>query len=221
MESLENIYTKMANLNLTLLLAKIGIIKTLTFYQNYLQAVDQIRLGNSIPVALVKVYAPQFGLCLIAIHYILLYLLDDRLKPTEQVLLFNWLHVNGFPPVFNIFAAIFVLHNVQLICLLYTKNNRILYCLLQSIFLDQCSRRSVSVAVANVMFNFGCKAQSRSFWTYEGTFWRSATHVVNYETFFGLVRLRGVLGLRHLQLLALTIANLLNLLMLMLCEYNF
>ena len=105
MDKIETMFQTVNNIFFTQILIKMGIIKTVTFFQNYLTTVGQIKAGNT--QARYRIYFQQGSLFFISFHYFLLYLFDDNMTYRELVLQFNWLYLNGLPAIFNLMGTFF------------------------------------------------------------------------------------------------------------------
>lgn len=216
MDKIETMFQIVGNIFFTQIFIKMGIIKTVIFFQNYLTTVGQIKAGNT--QARYRICFQQGSLFFISFHYFLLYLFDDNMTYRELVLQFNWLHLNGLPAIFNLMGTFFVLYTGHLFSLMYFRNNHTLYRILQHIFSGH--RKTVSLAVAN-LFNF--RASPAVVNGSENFFWNSkstAKWAVN-RRFLGVITFSGALELKHLQMFAVLNVNLLNLIMLMTCKNIF
>lgn len=213
METLDKIVHLAEGYTLPRILLATGFLKSLTFFRANLAEVEAIRGGHNSLLATARVRLHQLNLSLIALHYVLLYALNDTLSPRQHALHPNWVLANGLPPWFSLFVAAYILFSNHVLSLLYFKNNRIVCRILRLIFLHQAAAEpdamtGISSAMALIISNF---RSSRTTTTTKPTRRSPSSSVagemVNEGLFDGNVSKGQVF--RYLQLLALSSVNLL------------
>lgn len=150
MENFDYSFRFVSNFFLTKLLFATGFFKTIEFYQKYIISVDKITNGQF--QSKLEVALKLFSLVLTAKNYAFLYLFHDSLSLRQHVLYFNWVVLSGFPPWFNLCAAVFVLFSVQTLYVQYFQNNGVLFRILQTVFQNQ-TLTGISALVTSV-FHF-------------------------------------------------------------------